>query len=55
MKLVTRQELIVDAALTGKREFALAVLSSDPLIIDQAIVISLLDDLLVSHSTFVMS
>ena len=52
---VARQELIVEAALTGEREHALAALSSDPLITDQSVVNSLLDDLLASRSTFVMS
>jgi alpha-galactosidase/6-phospho-beta-glucosidase family protein len=46
--------LIVEAALTGEREHALAALSSDPLITDQSVVNSLLDDLLASQSTFVM-
>ena len=43
---VARQELIVEAALAGRREPALAALASDPLVRDPATVVPLLDALL---------
>lgn len=43
---VARQELIVEAALTGQRESALAALATDPLVRDPATVEPMLDELL---------
>jgi len=43
---VARQELIVEAALTGERAPALAALATDPLVRDQAVVAPLLDELI---------
>jgi alpha-galactosidase/6-phospho-beta-glucosidase family protein len=47
---VARQELIVEAALSGRREPALAALSSDPLLRDVADAAPMLDALLVANS-----
>jgi alpha-galactosidase/6-phospho-beta-glucosidase family protein len=46
---VARQELIVEAALTGRREPALAALSSDPLLRDVADAVPMLDALLAAN------
>ena len=43
---IARQELIVEAALTGRREPALAALATDPLVRDPATVAPMLDALL---------
>jgi alpha-galactosidase/6-phospho-beta-glucosidase family protein len=43
---VARQELIVEAALTGRREPALAALATDPLVSDPATAVPMLDALL---------
>lgn len=50
-----RQELIVEAALTGEREPALAALSNDPLLPDPAFGNPLLEDLLAANAAFMMS
>jgi alpha-galactosidase/6-phospho-beta-glucosidase family protein len=47
---VARQELIVEAALTGRRAPALAALASDPLLRDPATVAPMLDALLVANA-----
>jgi alpha-galactosidase/6-phospho-beta-glucosidase family protein len=49
---VTRQELIVEAALTGRREMALAALASDPLLLDPETAEAMLDELLVGNAEF---
>ena len=49
---VARQELIVEAALTGRREPALAALATDPLVPDPAVVESMLDELLEANAAF---
>jgi len=49
---VARQEAIVEAALTGRREPALAALATDPLIRDPATVAPMLDELLASNARF---
>ncbi len=43
---VERQELIVEAALTGRYELARAALATDPLVNDSALVVPLFDDLI---------
>jgi alpha-galactosidase len=47
---VARQELIVEAALTGRRAPALAALASDPLLRDPATVAPILDALLAANA-----
>jgi alpha-galactosidase/6-phospho-beta-glucosidase family protein len=49
---VARQELIVEAALTGRRELALAALASDPLVLDPEAVEPMLDELLAGNASF---
>ena len=49
---VARQELIVEAALSGDRKPALAALSTDPLIPDPTIVEPMLDELLAANEAF---
>ena len=49
---VARQELIVEAALTGRREPARAAMALDPLIRDPASAGSLLDELLAANASF---
>jgi alpha-galactosidase/6-phospho-beta-glucosidase family protein len=49
---VARQELIVEAALTGQREPALAALATDPLVRDPATVGPMLDELLAANAEF---
>lgn len=49
---VDRQELIVEAALTGRRELALAALASDPLVLDPETVEPMLDELLAANTRF---
>lgn len=49
---VSRQELIVESALTGKREPALAALATDPLVTDPATVGQMLDELLQANAPF---
>jgi alpha-galactosidase len=49
---VARQELIVEAALTGQREPALAALATDPLVRDPATVGPMLDELLAANARF---
>jgi alpha-galactosidase/6-phospho-beta-glucosidase family protein len=49
---VARQELIVEAALTGKREPALAALATDPLVPDPAMAGPLLAELLTANAEF---
>ena len=49
---VARQELIVEAALTGRRELALAALATDPLVRDPVTVTPMLDELLAANARF---
>jgi len=49
---VARQELIVEAALAGRREPALAALATDPLVRDPATVAPMLDELLAANAQF---
>jgi alpha-galactosidase/6-phospho-beta-glucosidase family protein len=44
--------LIVEAALTGRREVALAALVSDPLVLDPETVEPMLDELLAANARF---
>ena len=50
---VARQELIVEAALTGRREAVLAALTSDPLVLDPDMVEPMLDELLAANARFI--
>lgn len=50
---VARQELIVEAALTGANEPALAALATDPLVDDPAIVKPMFDDLIEANTKFI--
>jgi alpha-galactosidase/6-phospho-beta-glucosidase family protein len=49
---VARQELIVEAALTGRREPALAALATDPLLRDPTAAAPMLDELLEANEAF---
>ena len=49
---VARQELIVEAALTSRREPALAALATDPLVRDPATAEPMLDELLAANKVF---
>jgi alpha-galactosidase/6-phospho-beta-glucosidase family protein len=49
---VARQELVVEAALTGQREPALAALMTDPLVVNPEIAAPLLNDLLAANAHF---
>jgi alpha-galactosidase/6-phospho-beta-glucosidase family protein len=49
---VARQELIVEAALTGRREPALAALATDPQVRNPATVAPMLDELLQANVAF---
>ena len=49
---VARQELIVEAALTGRREPALAALATDPQVHDPATIGPMLDELLAANVAF---
>jgi alpha-galactosidase/6-phospho-beta-glucosidase family protein len=49
---VARQELIVEAALTGRREPALAALITDPLVMNPESVEPMLNELLVANAKF---
>jgi len=49
---VARQELIVEAALTGRRAPALAALATDPLVHDPTTVAPMLDELLAANADF---
>jgi len=49
---VARQELIVEAALSGRREPALAALATDPMVPDPAVVEPMLDELLEANVAF---
>jgi len=49
---VARQELTVEAALTGRREPALAALAADPLVCDPATVQPMLEELLAANAAF---
>ncbi len=49
---VARQELIVESALTDRREPAMAALATDPLVRDPATVKPLLDELLEANAAF---
>ena len=51
---VARQELIVEAALTGHREPALAALATDPMVSDPSVVEPMFDELLQANAAFVM-
>jgi alpha-galactosidase/6-phospho-beta-glucosidase family protein len=50
---VARQELIVEAALTGSREPALSALATDPLVRDPMQVGPMLDELLVANRAYI--
>jgi alpha-galactosidase/6-phospho-beta-glucosidase family protein len=50
---VARQELIVEAALTGRREPALAALTTDPLVRDLRTVEPMLDEFLAANATYI--
>ena len=50
---VARQELIVEAALTGCKEPALAAITTDPLVPNPAIAEELLDKLLAANQAFI--
>jgi alpha-galactosidase len=50
---VARQELIVGAALSGRREPALAALATDPLVRDPATVEPMLDELLAANAPYI--
>ena len=52
---VSSQELIVEAALTGEHQPALAALATDPLIQDPVIAEPLFEDLLAANREFMMS
>ncbi len=47
-----RQECIVEAALTGNRDWALAALATDPLVPDSRVVRPLCEDLLAANDEF---
>ena len=49
---VARQEAIVEAALTGRRELVLEALATDPLVRDPATVLPMLDELLAANARF---
>ena len=49
---VTRQELIVESALTGRTELALAALHTDPLVADPASAKPMLNELLAANAQF---
>jgi 6-phospho-beta-glucosidase len=49
---VARQELIVEAALTGRREPALAAMATDPLLRDPTAAAPMLDELLKANAAF---
>ncbi|MBI1878337.1 MAG: hypothetical protein HYR94_08950, partial [Chloroflexi bacterium] len=49
---VARQELIVEASLTGQNEPALAALATDPLMYDSAIVRPMFDELMAANTEF---
>jgi alpha-galactosidase/6-phospho-beta-glucosidase family protein len=49
---VARQELIVEAALTGSKKAALAALATDPLVCDPSIVAPMLDALIAANEPF---
>jgi alpha-galactosidase len=51
---VARQELIVEAALTGQREPALAALTTDPLVRDPETAEPMLDELLAANAKFMI-
>jgi alpha-galactosidase len=51
---VARQELVVEAALTGEREPALAALATDPLVPDPAAARPMLDELLAANAGFLI-
>jgi alpha-galactosidase/6-phospho-beta-glucosidase family protein len=52
---IARQELIVEAALTGRREPALSALATDPLVRDPMMVVRMLDELLVANGPYIDS
>jgi alpha-galactosidase/6-phospho-beta-glucosidase family protein len=52
---VARQELIVEAALTGRREPALSALATDPLVRDPMTVVPMLNELLVANVPYINS
>ncbi len=51
---VARQELIVAAALTGRREPALAALVTDPLVSDPSVAALMLDELIEANQKFLV-
>ncbi len=52
---VARQELIVAAALTGRREPALAALVTDPLVSDPSVAALMLDELIEANQKFLVT
>jgi alpha-galactosidase len=52
---VARQELIVEAALSGERAPALAALATDPLVRDPAIAAPMLDELMKANAAYLQS
>jgi alpha-galactosidase/6-phospho-beta-glucosidase family protein len=52
---VARQESIVEAALTGRREPALSALATDPLVRDPMTVVPMLNELLVANVPYINS
>ena len=52
---VARQELIVEAALTGCRESALSALATDPLMLNPMSVMPMLDELMVANKPYIYS
>ena len=52
---VDRQELIVEAVLTGHREPALAAIATDPLVREHATAAPLLDELLAANEQLIPS
>jgi alpha-galactosidase/6-phospho-beta-glucosidase family protein len=48
-----RQESIVEAALTGRREPAFSALATDPLVRDPMMVVPMLDELMVANVPYI--
>ena len=49
---MSRQELVVEAALTGRLDLARAALATDPLVRDPATVDPLLNELIAANAAF---
>ena len=52
---VARQESIVEAALSGRREPAMAALATDPLVRDPDIVEPMLEELIAANQAFMVN